>query len=434
MAQIVVAESLGDVAGPPFEFGSVNLDRRAATSTGEMMVVRVHDASSVQALAAIGHHDVNLAGGDQLLQLRIDGREGRLAPVATDQRVQFLGADEALHATEDPNDLAALGGVSCGRHPISVIGERLLFGTIPSNVLGMVPSKLPAALGLVVGLAMVVVLSLFTWGAASVSSPTSPSLVAGVSQWAALARRLVGSELPVSSLLSDPNADPHEHEATVHDAARVARATMVLLNGAGYDTWLAQLARSSGTNPQIVDVASLMGVASGANPHLFYDPRAAIRFVEALSAKLERLHGTVGRSATLLNRLAGTQHAVESIRAACANVPVAATEDVATYLLQDAGLRIVTPETLRLAIGNGVDPSVQDLATAMDQLRSRPAFLLDNVQTQTPLTNELVNQAVAWHVPVIKVTETMRGADYVGWLNGVVGQVARALKSEGCLK
>jgi hypothetical protein len=60
--------------------------------------------------------------------------------------------------------------------------------------------------------------------------------------------------------------------------------------------------------------------------------------------------------------------------------------------------------------------------------------LLDNVQTQTPLTSELVRRAVASHVPVIKVTETMSGADYVSWLNGVVEQITGALKSEGCLR
>jgi zinc/manganese transport system substrate-binding protein len=437
VAQVVVVESLSDVVGPAFELGCVDLDGRSATSTRQVVVVRVHDATPIQALTAVGHDDVDLAGGDQPLKLGVDRRERCLATVSSYEGVQFLGADEPLHSAEDPDDLAALGSVSGGRHPSSVIAQRLLPGTIPSNVFGMVPRRLPAALGLIVGLVMALVLSLFTWGAVSQSAPTSPSIVAGVSQWATLARQLVGKDLPVWSLLNDPNADPHEHEATVRDAARVSRATMVLLNGAGYDAWLARLARVSGANAWSIDVASLVGVSSGANPHLFYDPKAAIRFVEVLSARLERSRGSADitrRSALVLARLNDTQRTVLSIRSACANVPVAATEDVATYLLRDAGLRIVTPKALRLAIGNGVDPSIQDLATAMDQLRAHPAFLLDNVQTQTPLTSELVRRAVASHVPVIKVTETMSGADYVSWLNGVVEQITGALKSEGCLR
>ena len=98
------------------------------------------------------------------------------------------------------------------------------------------------------------------------------------------------------------------------------------------------------------------------------------------------------------------------------------------------GLKVVTPEALRLAVGNGVDPSVQDLATALNQLRRHPAFLIDNVQTATPLTNELVGQAQSSRVPVIKVTETMTGTDYVKWLNTVVKKIEDDLMSKGCLK
>ncbi|MDE3064283.1 MAG: ABC transporter substrate-binding protein, partial [Acidobacteriota bacterium] len=112
---------------------------------------------------------------------------------------------------------------------------------------------------------------------------------------------------------------------------------------------------------------------------------------------------------------------------------VAATEDVAGYLLSGLGLHVVTPERLRLAVGNGVDPSVHDLALALIQLGRHPALLVDNVQTATPLTNELVSQARSHHVPVVTVTETMAGTDYVAWLGRVVAQVASALRTQGCL-
>jgi hypothetical protein len=85
-----------------------------------------------------------------------------------------------------------------------------------------------------------------------------------------------------------------------------------------------------------------------------------------------------------------------------------------------------------LAVGNGVDPSVRDLATALQQLKQHPAFLIDNIQTATPLTNELVAQAKSSHVPVIKVTETMRGRDYVSFMSGVVTKIRGALRAQGC--
>jgi len=154
-----------------------------------------------------------------------------------------------------------------------------------------------------------------------------------------------------------------------------------------------------------------MNVASGKNPHLFYNPLAAIKFVKALTKLLAHRRGYANievRSTKLLAQLNAIQSSVESMATRCDHVKVAATEDVTSYLLEDARLDIVTPEALRLAVGNGVDPSVRDLAAALDQLKKHPAFLIDNIQTATPLTDELVAQAKSSHVPVIKVTETMR--------------------------
>jgi len=164
---------------------------------------------------------------------------------------------------------------------------------------------------------------------------------------------------------------------------------------------------------------------------------AALCGIVTLSALLEHRQGYANlkvRSAALLAQLESIQHSVESIATNCHGVKVAATEDVTTYLLHDARLDVVTPEALRLAVGNGVDPSVRDLATALDQLKKHPAFLIDNIQTATPLTDELAAQAKSSHVPIIKVTETMRGSDYVNFISGVVTKIKGDLKIEGCLK
>jgi len=272
--------------------------------------------------------------------------------------------------------------------------------------------------------------------AAGAGASSTPLIVSGVSQWGALARQLVGPEATVVSLLTDPNADPHDHESTVADALNVTKASVVLVNGAGYDTWLSQLVKARPSKVAVIDVASLMNVSTGKNPHLFYDPVAAIRFVRTLTSLLEHRAGfedVARRADALLARLASIQHEALSIKSSCAAVHVAATEDVATYLLVDMGLDVVTPEGLRLAVGNNVDPSVHDFAVALAQLQHHPAFLVDNVQTATPLTNEMVGQASSSGVPVIKVTETMTGTSYVTWIATVVAAIRRDLVREGCL-
>lgn len=273
-------------------------------------------------------------------------------------------------------------------------------------------------------------------GVAGAAPVKGPLIVAGVSEWGALARQLVGERANVVTLLTDPNADPHEHEATVHDAGYVAQASVVLENGAGYDTWLAKLVAVSKPDVAQVNAASLMGVSTGSNPHLFYSARVAIRYVQALSAVLARLRPAIDvrpQARTLEGRLARVEGRLAVIKSRCQGVKVSATEDVATRMLVAAGLDVVTPKSLRLAVSNGIDPSVRPLATALEQLNHRPAFLLDNTQTSTPLTETMVARARSLGVPLVNVTETMRGSNYVGFLNGVVDQITAALVHEGCM-
>lgn len=288
-----------------------------------------------------------------------------------------------------------------------------------------------------VAAALVVTVALTTASPLAAAPRKPPLIVAGVSEWGVLARQLVGERAKVQILLTDPNADPHEHEATVHDAGYVALASVVVENGAGYDTWLNKLVAVSQPHVALVNVGRLMGVRSGANPHLFYSPRAATRYVHALSRILSRLDPApqwLARARSLESALGAVNHRLAAIKASCQGVRVTATEDVATRMLTQAGLDVVTPESLRLAVSNGIDPSIGALAIALNQLNHHPAFLLNNVQTSTPLTQTMVARARSDGVALVNVTETMRGSSYVGFLNGVINQMSRALTREGCLK
>ncbi len=299
----------------------------------------------------------------------------------------------------------------------------------------MILKRLLASATVVVAASLVVTVIALSAGPSNAA--TKPVIVSGVSQWGALARQVVGSDATVVSLLTDPNADPHNHEATTSDAINVSRATIVIENGAGYDTWLNKLVQARAKAPVVIDVASLMRVRTGSNPHVFYDVRAAERFVAALAtdlAHLGKFPGTQARASAVLAKLRVVASRAGQIDHGCRGVKVAATEDVTGYLLKAMGLKVVTPEGLRLAIGNSVDPSVQDLALALNQLRQHPAFLVNNTQTATPLTNEMVSQAKSSHVPVINVTETMTGTNYVKWLSGVVAKMRAALVIKGCVK
>ena len=62
-------------------------------------------------------------------------------------------------------------------------------------------------------------------------------VVAAENFWGSIAAQLGGTHVNVISIVTDPNADPHEFETNTADALDFAHANYVILNGAGYDTW-----------------------------------------------------------------------------------------------------------------------------------------------------------------------------------------------------
>ena len=92
------------------------------------------------------------------------------------------------------------------------------------------------------------------------SCSTTFTVVASVNQWGALAQELGGKCAQVTSLINSTSVEPHDYEPTPADLAKLSKADIVVINGAGYDGWAekAQLDKSKQT---IVNVGDLMGVS-----------------------------------------------------------------------------------------------------------------------------------------------------------------------------
>ena len=98
-------------------------------------------------------------------------------------------------------------------------------------------------------------------------------VVAAENFWGSLVSQIGGSHVQVLSIVSDPNADPHEYESNTTDARAVATANYVIENGAGYDSWADKLlGASENPNRKVLNVATLLGKKEGDNPHFWYDP------------------------------------------------------------------------------------------------------------------------------------------------------------------
>ena len=70
-------------------------------------------------------------------------------------------------------------------------------------------------------------------------------VVASVNMWGDIARQVGGRHASVTSIISSPSDDPHLYASSPRDAARLARANLVVLNGLGYDDWARKLLGAS---------------------------------------------------------------------------------------------------------------------------------------------------------------------------------------------
>ncbi len=68
------------------------------------------------------------------------------------------------------------------------------------------------------------------------------NVVAAENFWGSLAEQLGGTQVKVTSIINNPDADPHDYEATAADGRAIAAAKLAIINGVGYDAWATKLA------------------------------------------------------------------------------------------------------------------------------------------------------------------------------------------------
>ena len=259
-------------------------------------------------------------------------------------------------------------------------------------------------------------------------------VVASANQWGDIARQIGGRHASVTSILSSPNEDPHLYASSPRDAARLARANLVVLNGLGYDDWARKLLdASSSSGRRELTIADVLRPA-GSNPHLWYDvprlPDAARAIADALAAEDPQdgpyFRANAARFVASLQRLL---HTVASIESRHPGAPVAYTERVPEDLLRAAGLTIETPRGFAQAIEDGNEPSPADMQKLNDLVAHRGVdALLYNAQAVTPVTKRLHALAARSGVPVVAVTETLpAGLTFQRWQTGQARALLDAL-------
>jgi len=253
-----------------------------------------------------------------------------------------------------------------------------------------------------------------TLGATSHAPAGEVGVVAAENFWGDIARQIGGDTVQVTSIISDPNTDPHQYESSARDGAAIAGASFVIQNGAGYDEFINKLlAATPKSHREVLDVATVVGAGHDANPHLWYSPDYVLKAAQAIQEQLateDPAHAAAYRS-NLATFRQGEQQVVDvidEIRSKYEGQVIAYTERVPGYLVEAAGLGLGTPASFSKAIEDDSDPSPADVAAFDAALKDHKVkALLYNAQVTSPTTQRLKDLARSNGVPIVGVTETM---------------------------
>lgn len=259
-------------------------------------------------------------------------------------------------------------------------------------------------------------------------------IVAAENFYGDIAQQIGGAEVKVTSVLSNPDQDPHLFEASPSVARNISAARIAIYNGINYDPWMEKLLGAArNADRTVIVVADLIGKKPGDNPHIWYDPATMLALATTLAEDLSgadpaRRADYRQRLASFQDSLQPVQAKIAALRARLAGTPVTATEPVFGYVFDALGME-VRNQSFQLSVMNNTEPSASDVAAFENDLKTHQVKLLVyNSQASDPAAARMEKLAEASHVPVVGATETApAGQSYQAWMLNELDAVDRAL-------
>jgi zinc/manganese transport system substrate-binding protein len=299
-----------------------------------------------------------------------------------------------------------------------------------------------AACGLILLTALLLTACGTTFPSPTTSGKSSGPIqvVAAENFWGSITAQVGGSHVHVTSIIVDPNADPHSYEPTNPDARIVAQAQYVIVNGAGYDPWADKLLQANPVSGRKeLNVGDFNGKHEGDNPHMWYNPDYVAAVVGKIRDDLKALDPADASAfdqsaqAFLTTGLKPYHDLIAAIKAKYSGTPVGATESIFSYLAPALGLNLITPYSYLKAVSESTDISAADQATVEQQIRQKQIKILVYNSQNTPNNIQaLITLAKNNQIPVATITETLTPAttSYQDWqsaqLQGIESALAQA--------
>jgi zinc/manganese transport system substrate-binding protein len=277
----------------------------------------------------------------------------------------------------------------------------------------------------------------------SASSPASApasriAVVASTNVYGDIVGRIGADKVDVTSIISDPDQDPHSYEANTQNQLTLSKAKVVIENGGGYDDFIDRMLKSGNSSAEVINAVEVSGKTAPKggelNEHVWYDFPTVAKLADSIAAALGKADpgdaaAFTANAAAFKDQLAPLEAKEAQIKQQHGGEGIGITEPVPLYMTAASGLVNKTPEEFSEGIEEGSDVSPKVLQETLALYSGKQVkALVYNAQTSGPQTEKVKDAAKAAGIPVVPVTETLPdGKDYLGWMTANVDALASAL-------
>ncbi len=268
----------------------------------------------------------------------------------------------------------------------------------------------------------------------SIAAAATIHVVAAENFYGDVAGRLGQPYVEVTSIISNPNQDPHLFSVSPRVAVSLNQANIIIENGLGYDAWMERLYSANHTKAVLLNVGNILGKKTGDNPHIWYDPTTMVIFSKALVQQFiqqdpEHKIDYEKNLKAFLEKATVYQKRVKTLGKKISGTKVTATEPVANYLLQALNLDVLNTK-FQQDVMNETDLTPHEIIAFEESLQAKNGarLFIYNVQVSSPITERLKNMAEKNHIGVVGVSETMPATlNYYEWMNQTLTSIEKEL-------
>ena len=280
--------------------------------------------------------------------------------------------------------------------------------------------------------ALVLLLAATPLAACGVVAGGNPQILTTTTILADMAKQVAGDRMTVGSIVP-AGAHVEEYEPRPDDAKRMSEAKLVITNGLDLDKWVDPLLRNAKSGTPVVTVTDGLPDIDG-NPHMWFDPALARRYVDKMRDALIALDPP-GKDVYTANAKKYSDELVTveaELKVKVATIPqdrrkLVTSHDAFPYFARAFGFEIVgfaQPEP-------GKPPSAGELADLVEKVKAaKVPAIFSEAGGSTQLAETVAKETgakVVTDLPTDSLLEAPADS-YVGLMRVVVDKIVAALK------